>query len=89
MVGQELISQRILVSVKLDHWLVLQEDGAGGDNVDKCECTYKIAYELRDAVKNVLADFFPLRGGGYPPFPLRVFGHNDFPLRGGGTPQFR
>ena len=29
--------------------------------------------------------FFPLRGG-YPPFPSRVFGHNDFPLRGGGTP---
>ena len=36
--------------------------------------------------------FFPLRGGGYPPFPLRVFGHNDFPLRGGGggaPPPFR
>ena len=31
MVGQELISERILVSVKLDHWLVLQEDGAGDD----------------------------------------------------------
>ena len=30
--------------------------------------------------------FFPLKGGGYPPFPLRVFGQNVFPLRGGGYP---
>ena len=28
--------------------------------------------------------------GGYPLFPLKVFGQDDFPLRGGGgTPQFR
>ena len=33
--------------------------------------------------------FCPLRGGGYPPFPLSFFEHNDCPLRGGGTPQFR
>ena len=33
---------------------------------------------------------FSVKGGGYPPFPLRVFGQEDFPLRGeGGTPQFR
>ena len=44
---------------------------------------------VREPVKNVLADFAREGGGGYPPFPLRVFGHNDFPLRGGGTPQFR
>ena len=25
-----------------------------------------------------------VKGGGYPPFPLRVFGQDDFPLRGGG-----
>ena len=30
--------------------------------------------------------FCPLRGEGYPPFPLRVFGQDDFPLRGGGLP---
>ena len=24
-------------------------------------------------------------GGGYPPFPQRVFGQDDFPLRGGGV----
>ena len=34
--------------------------------------------------------FCPLTGGGYPPFPLSFFEHNDCPLRGGGgTPQFR
>ena len=38
--------------------------------------------------QKLLSGFFPLRGG-YPPFPLRVFGQDDFPLRGeGGTPQF-
>ena len=31
--------------------------------------------------------FCPLRGGGYPPFPLRVFWQDDFPLRGGGYSQ--
>ena len=31
--------------------------------------------------------FCPLRGGEYPPFPLRVFGQDDFPLRGGGQSQ--
>ena len=38
---------------------------------------------VREAFKNVLADF-SVKGGGYPPIPLRVFGQNDFPLRGGG-----
>ena len=32
--------------------------------------------------QKLLSGFFPLRGGGYPPFPLRVFGQDDFPLRG-------
>ena len=36
---------------------------------------------IREPFKNYLADFFPLRGGGYPPFPLRVFGQDDFLLR--------
>ena len=40
--------------------------------------------KLREPVKNYLADFFPLRGGGYPPIPLWAFGQNDFPSRGGG-----
>ena len=43
---------------------------------------------LREPVKNVLADFARLGGGGTPPFPLSFFEHNDCPLRGG-TPQFR
>ena len=30
--------------------------------------------------------FCPLKGGGYPPFPLSFFEHNDCPLRGGGVP---
>ena len=35
--------------------------------------------------QKLLRGFFPLRGGGgYPLFPLRVFGQYDFPLRGGG-----
>ena len=38
---------------------------------------------VRGAVKNVLADFVR-GGGGYPPFPLRVFWQNDVPLRGQG-----
>ena len=37
------------------------------------------------ALQKLLSGFFPLRGG-YPPFPLSFFGHNDFPLRGGGVP---
>ena len=38
--------------------------------------------------QKLLSGFFPLRGGGYPPFPLRVFGQDDFPLRGeGGNPN--
>ena len=41
---------------------------------------------LREPIKNYLA----LRGGGTPPFPLRVFGQDDFLLRGeGGTLPFR
>ena len=46
------------------------------------------AGSLRDAVKNYLADFFLLRGGGrgYPPIPLSFFGTNDFLLRGVGVP---
>ena len=40
--------------------------------------------------QKLLSGFCPLRGGVYPPFPLRVFGQDDCPLRGeGGTPQFR
>ena len=40
---------------------------------------------LREAFKNVLADFARY-GGGYPPFPLSFFEHNDCPLRGGVYP---
>ena len=48
-----------------------------------------VSNHLREAVKNYLADF-STKGGGYPPFPLSVFGQDDFPLRGGGgNPQFR
>ena len=37
--------------------------------------------------QKLLSGFFPLRGG-YPPFPLRVFGQDDFLLRGEeGTPD--
>ena len=45
----------------------------------------KIRDGLGERVKNFLADFFPLRGGRYPPIPLSFFGHNDFPLRGKGS----
>ena len=43
---------------------------------------------LRDAVKNYLADFVPLRGGGggVAPKSAKLFGQNDFLLRGGKTP---
>ena len=38
----------------------------------------------KGSFQKLLNGFFPLRGGGgYPPFPLRVFGQYDFPLRGG------
>ena len=56
------------------HCLVDEMDGLGHSIV-----------LIRDAFKNYLADFFPLRGG-YPQISLRVFGQNDFPLRGGGVP---
>ena len=42
---------------------------------------------LKGGLQKLLSGFFPLRGGGVPPFPLRVFGQNDFPLRGGSTPN--
>ena len=55
----------------------------------------KVCYLLYDRIQykgtfqKRFSGFFFFKGGGYPPFPLRVFGQNDFPLRGGGTPQFR
>ena len=43
---------------------------------------------LKGSFQKLLTGFFPLRGGGYPQFLLRVFGHDDFPLRGErGTPN--
>merc|ERR1711963_976225 len=44
---------------------------------------YKGSFQKR------FSGFCPLRGGGYPPCPLRkktFFFHTDFPLRGGGVP---
>ena len=62
----------------------------GGKIANRFRKTINTEIRLREAVKNFLSDFFPLRGGGYPPFPLRVFGQDDFQLRGEeGTPQFR
>ena len=42
--------------------------------------------KLGEAVKNYLADFFPLRGG-VPPPSANGFWQDDFPLRGGGYSQ--
>ena len=42
-------------------------------------------FQLKEAFKNYLADFF-LLGGGVTPFPLRVSGQDDFPLWGRGVP---
>ena len=40
--------------------------------------------------QKLLSGFCPLRVGGYPPFPLTFFEHNDCLLRGEGVPpQFR
>ena len=52
------------------------------------DSNHKVAFSVREAFKNYIADF-SVKGGGYPLFPLRFFGHNDFLLRGGSTPQFR
>ena len=50
---------------------------------------YTLAKPLncKGTFQKLLSGFFPLRGGEYPPFPLRVFGQDDFPLRGGGQSQ--
>ena len=57
---------------------------------EKCDtaCTGEASMSLaqnspkvKGGLQRLLSGFFPLRGGGYPPFPLRVFGQNDFPLR--------
>ena len=48
-------------------------------------CLFK--YASKGTCQKRFSGFFPLRGGGYPPFSLRVFGHNDFPLRGGVPPN--
>ena len=47
---------------------------------------YTLAKPLncKGTFQKLLSGFCPLRGGEYPPFPLRVFGQDDFPLRGGG-----
>ena len=47
--------------------------------------TVRTEGSISEPFKNYLADFFRL-GGGYPPFPVSFFGHNDFPLRGGEYP---
>ena len=47
------------------------------------EVAQKYKFPIRDAVKNY---FFSVKGGGYPPFPLSFFGHNDTPVWGGGVP---
>ena len=46
------------------------------------------AHDLpKGGCQKLLSGFFSVKGG-YPPFPLRVFGQDDFPLRGeGGTPN--
>ena len=38
------------------------------------------------ALSKTTQRIFSVKGGKYPPFPLRVFGQNDFPLRGRGVP---
>ena len=65
-----------------------------GDNIDNDEEHIDDQHDDDDqhkgARQKLLSGFSLLRGGGYPPFPLRVFGQDDFSLRGeGGTPQFR
>ena len=47
-------------------------------------CNFQLAKKGR--CQKRFSGFFPLRGGGYPPFPLSFFEHNDCPLRGGGVP---
>ena len=56
----------------------------------RSEAMSPIAFNLpKGTFQKRFSGFCPLRGGGgYPPFPLRVFGQNGFPLGGGGTPQF-
>ena len=39
--------------------------------------TYKNV-ETLGKLSNLPSGFFPLKGGGLPPIPLRVFGQNDF-----------
>ena len=53
----------------------------GGKIANRFKKTINTDIRLREAVKNYLADFF-VKGGGYPPFPLSFFEHNDFPLKG-------
>ena len=40
----------------------------------------------KGSFQKLFSGFCPLRGGGYPPFPLSFFEHIDCPLRGGGVP---
>ena len=44
-------------------------------------------YDCKGTCQKRFSGFCPLRGGGgYPPFPLSFFEHNDCPLRGEGPP---
>ena len=52
-------------------------------------CLHKHQHQHKGTCQKLLCGFFPLRGGEYPPFPLRVFGQDDFPLRGEGVPPIR
>ena len=61
----------MLVTVKVSLWsgAVLQEQKF---------------LKAKGIFQKLLSGFFPLRGG-YPPFPLSFFEHNDCPLRGVGV----
>ena len=79
-----------MIHTVLNKWTKFPKIWTGGRVKKKMGNAKKNLFFHKGRCQKRFSGFFPLRGGGYPPFPLRVFGQDDFPLRGvGGTPQFR
>ena len=88
-------------SINLDHPLLLIMPPIGGGSLahdlDQSDPIWldilgkdrhtAVSAHCKGSFQKCFSGFCPLRGGGYSPFPLSFFEHNDCPLRGwGGVP---
>ena len=70
-------------------WSILTTFISNMQNIGAAQACLKVEHFLetyKGTFQKLLSGFCPLRGGGYLPFPLSFFEHNDCPLRGGVPP---